>query len=55
MVGASRVELPTSRTPSECANLTALRPDMNDNLYDHLKKAREKFEQILNISPNIAN
>lgn len=27
MVGASRFERPTSRTPSECAIQTALRPD----------------------------
>ncbi len=28
LVGASRFERPTSRTPSECANQTALRPDL---------------------------
>jgi hypothetical protein len=29
MVGASRFERPTSRTPSECANQAALRSDIN--------------------------
>ena len=62
MVGASRFERPTSRTPSECANLAALRSDTlmirchalarNQgwiNLRDNRENSREKLEQVFDI------
>ncbi len=49
MVGASRFERPTSRTPSECANLAALRPDEYPKMMNKLKKAREKFKNIFQL------
>lgn|GEM_PF-6537749 len=62
MVGASRFELPTSRTPSECANQAALRSDIRClrnrtkvNVGKHLKNSRENFKQILDVPAYLAN